>query len=73
VGVLRSGGDTKVAMLIDIVPLYLIVLPAMFIATLVFKAPPWVLFLIAMSYDLIRFVPSLARIYGNIWMKNVVE
>lgn len=73
VGVLRSGGDTRTAMLIDLVPLYLIVLPAMFIATLVFKAPPWVLFLIAMSYDLIRFVPSLMRIFGNKWMKNVVE
>lgn len=73
VGVLRSGGDTVVAMLIDIVPLYLIVLPAMFIATLVFKAPPWVLFAIAMSYDLIRFIPSLVRILGNKWINNVVE
>ncbi len=73
VGVLRSGGDTVVAMLIDVLPLYLIVLPSMFIATLVFKAPPVYLFIIAMSYDLFRFVPSMARILGDKWMKNVVD
>ncbi len=73
VGVLRSGGDTKTAMLIDIVPLYGIVLPAMFVAALVFKVEPWVLFLIAMSYDLLRFAPSMMRILGNKWMKNVVD
>jgi len=73
VGILRSGGDTIVAMLIDIVPLYLIVLPAMFISAIVFKFSPIVLFIIAMSYDLLRFAPSLIRILGNKWMKNVVE
>lgn len=73
VGILRSGGDTIAAMLIDQVPLWLVVLPALFIATLVFKAPPYVLFAIAMSYDLIRFVPSIIRILGDKWMKSVVE
>ncbi|MEX1376792.1 MAG: MATE family efflux transporter [Eubacteriales bacterium] len=73
VGVLRAGGDTKIAMLIDVLPLYLIVLPAMFIATLVYKAPPYILFLIAMSYDVLRFAPSVIRIVGNKWMKNVVD
>ena len=73
VGVLRSGGDTVAAMLIDIIPLYFVILPAIFIATLVFDASPVVLFLIAMSYDLLRFIPSLARILGNKWMRNVVE
>ncbi|MBN2879184.1 MAG: MATE family efflux transporter [Clostridia bacterium] len=73
VGVLRSGGDTVVAMLIDVVPLYVIILPAMFYATIVLKAAPVYLFLIAMSYDLLRFVPSMARILGDKWMKNVVD
>ena len=73
VGVLRAGGDTKIAMMIDIVPLYLVVLPAMFVATLVFKAPPYILFIIAMSYDVLRLAPSIIRIVGNKWIKNVVE
>ena len=73
VGILRSGGDTVVAMLIDILPLYLIVLPAMFIAALVLKSSPFVLFLIAMGYDVLRLAPSLIRIFGNKWMKNIIK
>ena len=41
-GVLRAGGDGKMASIIDITPLWLVAIPLMAVAALVLQAPTWV-------------------------------
>lgn len=73
VGILRSGGDTRYAMMLDIIPLWLIVLPLMFLTGIVLDAPYWVVLIIAMGYDPLRLGPCIARILGDKWMRNVAR
>ena len=73
VGVLRGGGDTHYALLIDILPLWLIGVPAAVVTGLVLGlSAPWV-YLALNVEELTRLVAGLLRVRSGRWIHNLTS
>lgn len=73
VGVLRGGGNVRGAMILDIIFMYLWSVPACFIAAFAFDASITVVFLLAVSEDVIKaIVGGLILRRGN-WVRNLTR
>lgn len=73
VGVLRGGGNVRGAMLLDIIFMYFWSVPACFIAAFAFDASITVVFLFAVSEDVIKaIVGGLILRRGN-WVRNLTR
>ena len=71
VGVLRAGGDSRVAAFIDLIPLWLLSLPLALIFGLVLKLDIFWVYL-AMSIDsLVKGAASLWRFYSRRWINDI--
>ena len=71
VGILRSGGDTRVCMLIDIFGVWCIGLPLSFLGTLVFHLPIyWVTFLVFQEETIKSFI-SEHRVRQKKWLQDI--
>jgi len=73
VGILRGGGDTKYALLVDLIALWTIGVPFTFFSGLYFSLPIYFVYLIAGSEEIIKFFLGLNRIKSDKWIKNVTE
>ena len=73
VGVLRGGGDTLVAMLLDTVPMYVLSIPLALYGGLVLHWPLWAVYLAATSDELLKLVTSLARFLSKRWIHDLVN
>lgn len=73
VGVLRGGGDTRFAFLIDVGTVYLIALPLGAIAGFVLHFPPWAVYLILRCDTFIKTVFGLIRVARGKWQRDVTE
>lgn len=73
VGVLRSGGDTRYCMILDLVGIWLIGVPLAFIATLVWHLPVhWVLACVFFEEILKSFI-TIPRFRSKRWVNNVIH
>ena len=73
VGILRSGGDTKFALLLDIGGVWFIGIPLAFLGALVWKLPIyWVVALVSLE-ELAKNSLAIPRVISNKWVRNVVE
>lgn len=73
VGILRAGGDTKVAMLIDCAGMWMIAVPAAFIATQLLHLPVYFVVLCVEMQEAIKFTFLFKRFTSKKWVKNVVH
>ncbi len=73
VGILRGGGDTKYALIIDILALWLMGVPLTFVAGLKLHLPIYIVFLVAASEEFVKFTLGLVRLKSGKWVKNVIE
>lgn len=71
VGVLRGGGDTRFAFVIDIGTVYLIALPLGAIAGFALHFPPWAVYLILRCDTFIKTVFGLIRVARGKWQRDV--
>ena len=71
VGILRAGGDTKACALIDLLPMWLVSVPAVMITGLGLHWPLWAVYLVQQSDEFIKLFASLARIKTKKWLKNL--
>ena len=71
VGVLRGGGDVRVATIIDISPLWLVALPLAALAGLVLKLGILWVQLATMSENLVKCVLGLWRFRSGAWINDV--
>ncbi len=71
--VLRSGGDTRAALLIDIPVMILITNPLGAIIAMKLKADPWVVYSIFISEEFIKMPIMLLRIKTGKWLKNITK
>ena len=71
VGVLRGGGDTKFAFLIDVSTVYLIALPLGAIAGFVLHFPPWAVYLLLRCDTFVKTVLGLIRVFRGKWQRDV--
>jgi Na+-driven multidrug efflux pump len=73
IGVLRGGGDTKFAMTVDILTLWLIALPCGAVAGLIFKWPIPVVFLFLTADEPVKVLIGLPRFKSGKWLRNVTR
>jgi len=71
VGVLRSGGDTKIAMKIDLSTVWLIGVPLAFIGALVFKWPIHYVVLLVAFEEVVKALLGIPIIKSKKWIKNL--
>ena len=71
VGILRAGGDTKACALIDLLPMWLVSVPAVMLTGLGLHWPLWAVYLVQQSDEFIKLFASLARIRTKKWLRNL--
>lgn len=72
-GVLRAGGDAKVASLIDVGPLWLVAIPLMALTGLVLNAPGWVVCLAMQGENLCKCPLGLVRFHSKKWINDITR
>ena len=72
-GVLRAGGDAKMASLIDISPLWLVAIPLMALSGLVFDAPTWLVCLAMQAENICKCPLGLLRFHSKKWINDVTR
>lgn len=73
VGINRGAGDSRFVALVDMICGWLIVLPATYLAALVFHAPLPVVFLMTRIDQCFKWIIAFLRLRGNKWIKNVTR
>ena len=71
-GTLRSGGDTKFAMIAETGCVWLIGVPAAFIATMFFHLPIYIAVLLVRMEDVSKFFILMKRFVSRKWVRNVI-
>ena len=71
VGVLRGGGDVRMATLIDLTPLWVVALPLAVLSGLVFKAGIFWVYLSMMSENLVKGILGIRRFLSGKWINDV--
>lgn len=72
VGILRSGGDTYYAFLLDVLPVWLFSVPMGFLAVWL-GAPVWVVFLLVNGEDVLKPFWGIPRVLSRKWMHNLTK
>ena len=72
-GILRAGGDARVASLIDIGPLWLAAIPLMALTGLVLHAPTWVVCIAMQAENLLKCPIGLVRFHSRKWINDVTH
>lgn len=73
VGILRSGGDTKVALFLDTGGIWLIGVPLSFIGALVWKLPVYYVVALVSIEEIFKFILGTIRVVSKKWVRNVIE
>ena len=70
-GIIRSGGETKYTLFLDVVGTYGIGIPLGIIAAFVLKMPiQWVYFIISIE-EIVRLVFGVRRIKSRKWIRKI--
>ncbi len=70
-GVLRAGGDSKAAFLIDVGPLWGVAIPLMAITGLVVHAPTWIVCVAMQAENMLKCPIGLTRFRSGKWINDV--
>lgn len=72
-GTLRSGGNTKIVMLIDIIGTWIFGIPMGLASAFVFNLPIYYVYLILSLEEVVRLTISLIVFKKRIWMRNITQ
>lgn len=73
VGILRSGGDTKFSMFLEIGSVWLVGVPLAFLGSIVWRLPIyWVIALVSIE-ELLKASVGIPRVVSKRWVRNVVD
>lgn len=72
VGILRSGGDTKAALLLDITGVWCVGIPLAYLGGIVLEFPIYFVYAMVMSEEVYKFILGFRRYRKKIWLKNLV-
>lgn len=73
VGVLRGGGDVYFAMLVDILPIYLVCLPACAVCALVLKMDIRIVYICMFLDDIVKIFACVPRLRSKKWINDVTR
>jgi putative MATE family efflux protein len=71
VGILRNGGDTRHAAILDVGAIWLAGIPAMALAAFVFRLPVQGVYLAIMAENLLKNALALRRFFSRRWIRNL--
>lgn len=72
IGILRAGGDTKWAFLIDVTPLFVYAIPIAFFASMYLKLDIYMVVLLANIEEIIKIIIGLARYRSKKWIIKLI-
>lgn len=72
VAILRSGGDTKAALFLDVSSVWLIGVPMAFLGGLVFRFPVYIVYIMISTEEIYKLILGLHRYKKKKWLKNIV-
>ncbi|EKQ53048.1 MULTISPECIES: MATE family efflux transporter [unclassified Clostridium] len=72
VGILRSGGDTKVALMLDISGVWLVGIPFAYLGGMVLELPIYFVYAMVTFEEVYKFVLGFRRYKQKIWLRNLV-
>jgi len=73
VGILRSGGDTKFALFLEVGTVWLVGVPLAFLGAFVWKLPIYYVVAVVSLEEIVKMTIGVPRIISKKWMKNVVS
>lgn len=73
IGVLRGGGDTRFALLIDAFFLWCVGVPLGFFAAFVLHWPVWAVYIVIKSDEILKTIFSLLRVASGRWINDVTK
>ncbi|MDR3574457.1 MAG: MATE family efflux transporter [Anaerolineaceae bacterium] len=73
IGVLRSGGDTRYAFLLETFSMWLIGVPMAFIGAFVFHLPVYWVALMVIADEVFKFSVTLPRFFSRKWIHNLAH
>lgn len=74
VGILRSGGDTKFSLAIDVGPMWLLGIPLALLAGFVLDLPVYtVVMMVYIGDEFTKFLLGMWRFRSGLWLRNVVQ
>lgn len=71
VGILRAGGDTRFSMFLDGFIIWIVGVPLAALGAFVFHLPVYLVYLLAMSEELTKWILGLNRWYSRKWINNL--
>ncbi len=71
VGILRSGGDTKFCLFLDMGGVWLIGVPLVFIGGLVLKLPVYWVYVLVFMEEVFKFIIGIPRILSKKWINHL--
>ncbi len=72
-GIIRGGGDTKFIMIVDIISIWLIVLPLSYLAAFVWNLSPIVVIILLNSDQVFKCVPAFIRVNSYKWVRQLTR
>jgi putative MATE family efflux protein len=72
VAILRSGGDTKAALFLDVSGVWLIGIPAAVLGGLVFHLPIYTVYALILIEEIYKLILGFVRYRQKKWLKNIV-
>lgn len=72
-GLVKAGGDTGFIFKMDLIFVFLVVLPSAIIAQQVFHAPAWVVLICLQSDQILKCFVAIPKINSFNWMKNLTR
>jgi putative MATE family efflux protein len=73
VGILRSGGDTKYAMVIEMGSVWLIGVPLVWLGTTYWNLPIYTIVFLANLEEVVKLAIGIPRVISKRWVKNLVN
>ena len=72
-GILRAGGDARMASVIDLAPLWLVAVPLTALTGLVLNAPVWVVCLCIQVENICKMPLGVRRLRSRKWINNITR
>jgi putative MATE family efflux protein len=73
VAVIRSGGDTRFALMLESMTIWVIGVPLAFLGAFVWHLPVYWVYLLVMTEELVKCIVGLYRVHSGKWVNNLVH
>lgn len=72
VGILRSGGDTKAALMLDITGVWCVGIPLAYLGGILLEVPIYSVYAMVTLEEIYKFILGFRRYKQRVWLKNLV-